>query len=88
MTFPTATPIPELSRRIFITACFNAREGLVTFPTQTPPFPETGVVLEFQCPRGLGDFSHSGSREDEKARQIIRAFQCPRGLGDFSHVVT
>ena len=43
---------------------FNAREGLVTFPTILrigPVSTAFGSELWFQCPRGLGDFSHEAT---------------------------
>ncbi len=68
---------------------FNAREGLVTFPTQG----DIAVVLTdtlpvFQCPRGLGDFSHQGVVNPKLWPEQWGPFQCPRGLGDFSHTTT
>ena len=61
VTFPTSAVGARdgLSRH----SSFNAREGLVTFPTDggnrfSDNLPEGGLVM-FQCPRGLGDFSHS-----------------------------
>ena len=40
---------------------FNAREGLVTFPTMLAVGDAhlEEVCEMFQCPRGLGDFSHN-----------------------------
>ncbi len=60
MTFPTIAPrwLAELVYK----QCFNAREGLVTFPTtiRFQQLYDGAVVIAggFQCPRGLGDFSH------------------------------
>ena len=39
----------------------------------------------FQCPRGLGDFSHQPEGHKRKPHPNRIEFQCPRGLGDFSH---
>ncbi len=81
MTFPTEIAIKSgLQDKVG----FNAREGLVTFPTRYCDGARTGVTSNwFQCPRGLGDFSHL--RPQPRLRPPNRPFQCPRGLGDFSH---
>ena len=69
-----------------LAAGFNAREGLVTFPTEGQYCFESRVVyVEFQCPRGLGDFSHPRGKSLKSMSVLIVVFQCPRGLGDFSH---
>ena len=66
---------------------FNAREGLVTFPTATAGRGGSGGRQRpFQCPRGLGDFSHM-VHVDVSGRPRTEKFQCPRGLGDFSHLL-
>ncbi len=60
VTFPTLA-VAACSGTYHVTDVpgFNAREGLVTFPTTQPAqVPGWFRAFLFQCPRGLGDFSH------------------------------
>ncbi len=61
---------------------FNAREGLVTFPTQHRDYGHP-TRQQFQCPRGLGDFSHGLKTLLFFNRNIHRSFNAREGLVTF-----
>ncbi len=69
VTFPT---FPQLRFSAWYQKSFNAREGLVTFPTEKRNRRWLRCFW-FQCPRGLGDFSH---RPPQPRRPLLRLRQC------------
>ena len=88
MTFPTVGVFKTLEAANEY-MCFNAREGLVTFPTgeHGRGVRESSEPGRFNAREGLVTFPTvllGQLDEAERASSPIK-FQCPRGLGDFSH---